>query len=181
MTAPTSNITEIPDDVSGQMRAGRYTLGLKKPSTSSKFMAPWQERCVEAYISANLHAKIGSRDLARVAQCSPSRFHRSFKMTFGCTPHQYVIRRRIARAQRLMVISRESLIGISSKCGFVDQFHLRNLFRRVVGQAPGAWRRIHAQPDRVESSILETPASSSYSDPDNSVAPNLSELPPSFM
>ncbi len=179
MTVPASDVTEIPDPVSSQMQAGRYTLGLKKASTS-KYMAPWQERCVEAYISTNLHAKIGSQDLARVAQCSPSRLHRSFKMTFGCTPHQYVIRRRIARAQRLMMISRESLIGISSKCGFVDQFHLRNMFRRVVGQPPGAWRRIHAQLDRMEAPILETPTSPSYSD-SLPVAQSTSESPPSFM
>jgi AraC-like DNA-binding protein len=142
---------------SGELATSQQRTALMQPSASlaadqsrpkrapmtSKFMEPWQQRGVEAYIAANLHTSIRMADLAQVAQCAPWRFHRSFKRSFGCTPHQYVIRRRIARSQRLMTISNESLAQISAKCGFVDQFHLRNMFRRLVGQPPGAWRRIH--------------------------------------
>src|SRR5260370_3575479 len=152
----------------------------KMAPMTSKFMAPWQQRSVEAYISANLHATIRMADLARVALCTPSRFHRSFKRSFGCTPYQYVIRRRIARSQRLMTISNESLIRISAKCGFVDQFHLRNMFRKVVGQPPGAWRRIHARPDRADSPLPATPPSLNYlilSESTTAVPPITSESP----
>ena len=156
----------------------------KMAPMTSKFMAPWQQRSVEAYIAANLHTTIRSAELARVAQCTASRFHRSFKRSFGCTPHQYVIRRRIARSQRLMTISNESLIRISAKCGFVDQFHLRNMFRKVVGQPPGAWRRIHARPDRADSPLPATPPSLNYlvlSESANGVPQIISESPSSFL
>jgi AraC family transcriptional regulator len=115
-----------------------------RATTSKRALAPWQCRCVEAYIAANLHSRIRMADLAGVAQCGPFRFKRSFKESFGCTPHQYVIRRRVERARRLMMISNESLSRISAECGFVDQFHLSHLFRKIVGQPPGTWRRIHA-------------------------------------
>jgi AraC family transcriptional regulator len=138
-------------------------LRSKKARMTSKFMAPWQQRGVEAYIAANLHTSIRMADLAQVAQCAPWRFHRSFKRSFGCTPHQYVIRRRIARSQRLMTISNESLVQISAKCGFVDQFHLRNMFRRIVGQPPGAWRRIHNCPDRTGFPFAATQRSAKHS------------------
>jgi len=104
-------------------------------------LALWQCCRVEAYIAANLHSTIRITELAKAAQCGPYRFKRSFKESFGCTPHQYVMRRRVERAQELMMVSRESLGRLSAECGFVDQFHLSNLFRRIVGKSPSTWRR----------------------------------------
>jgi AraC family transcriptional regulator len=106
-------------------------------------MAPWQARCIQGYIAVNLHAAIKTTDLARVVNFSPVRLHRAFKAIFGCTPHQYVIRRRVERVQSLMLMSDDSLGQIAAECGFVHQSHLSNMFYRIVGMRPGAWRRIH--------------------------------------
>jgi AraC family transcriptional regulator len=104
-------------------------------------ITPCQARCIEGYIACNLQCTIRLADLARVAQLGLDRFRREFKQHFGLTPYQYVIRKRIERAQNLMVISDESLRDISAECGFSDQFHFSNAFCAVVGQRPGAWRR----------------------------------------
>ena len=108
-------------------------------------MAAWQARCVQGYIAANLHTTIRMVDLCRVLQFAPDRFRRAFKEKFGYTPHQYVIRRRVERAQSLMLLCDDSLSQISAECGFADQFHLSNLFWRIVGERPGTWRRTHAR------------------------------------
>jgi hypothetical protein len=34
--------------------------------------------------------------------------------------------------------------GKTIDCGFADQSHFSRVFSRLVGQNPGAWRRIHA-------------------------------------
>jgi AraC family transcriptional regulator len=107
-------------------------------------MAPWQVRCIQGYIAAHLHATIRMVDLAGVVQLGSHRFKRLFKASFGCTPHQYVIRRRVERAVSLMIMSKDPLSQISAECGFVDQSHLSNLFHKIVGVRPGTWRRIHA-------------------------------------
>jgi AraC family transcriptional regulator len=104
-------------------------------------ISSWQARCIQGYIASNLQGTIRLADLAGVAQLGLPSFKRQFKKYFELTPYQYVIRKRIERAQNLMVISDESLKGISAECGFSDQFHFSNLFRAVVGQRPGAWRR----------------------------------------
>jgi hypothetical protein len=36
-------------------------------------MAPWRARCIENYVGGHLHSTIKIADLARVAQCGPSR------------------------------------------------------------------------------------------------------------
>jgi AraC family transcriptional regulator len=107
-------------------------------------IAPWQARCIQGYIAANLHRTIRVMDLVRVMQFSPNRFDRVFKENFGCTPHRYVMRRRIERAQSLLLMTNDPLSQIAAECGFVNQSHLGNLFRKIVGETPGKWRRIHA-------------------------------------
>jgi AraC family transcriptional regulator len=107
-------------------------------------LTPWQTRCIQAYIAFNLHSTIRVMDLVRVVQFAPNRFDRVFKASFNCTPHQYVMRARIVRAQRLLSTSDDSLSKIAAECGFGNQSHLSNLFRKTIGQTPGKWRRLHA-------------------------------------
>ena len=115
-------------------------------------MAPWQARCIQGYIAANLHGTIRVMDLVRVVQFSPHRFDRVFKESFGCTPHQYVMRRRIERAQSLLLMSNDPLSQVAAECGFVNQSHLSNLFRKIVGETPGKWRRMHGAATSARSS-----------------------------
>jgi transcriptional regulator GlxA family with amidase domain len=109
-------------------------------------MAPWQVRCLQGYIAAHLHTSIRTADLARVAQLGPFRLKRAFKDSLGCTPHQYVIRRRVERAQKLMSMTDDSLAQIATECGFAGQSHLSHLFYKILGERPGAWRRAHVAP-----------------------------------
>jgi AraC-like DNA-binding protein len=109
-------------------------------------MAPWQARTLRAYIALHLHSTIRVVELVRAVQVTPNRFFRLFKKRFGCTPHQYVMRARISRAQRLLLMSEDTLNGIAAECGFGNKSHLVNLFRNATGQPPGRWRRIHATP-----------------------------------
>jgi transcriptional regulator GlxA family with amidase domain len=104
-------------------------------------MAAWQARCIQAYIAVNVHSTIRVMDLVRVVRFAPNRFDRVFKKTFDCTPHQYVMRMRIAHAQRLLLRTDDSLSKIAAACGFGNQSHLSNLFRKMMGQPPGKWRR----------------------------------------
>jgi AraC family transcriptional regulator len=108
-------------------------------------LSTWQVRCLRGYIAAHLHTSIRTADLARVAQVGPFRLKRAFKESFGCTPHQYVIRRRVERAQRLISMTDDSLAQIATECGFVGHSHLSHLFYRIVGEGPGAWRRAQAR------------------------------------
>lgn len=107
---------------------------------SYEFIELWQARCVQGYIAVHLQTKIKTGDLARVAQFNRRKFKRAFSASFGCTPRQYVIRMRVARAQNLMIMCSDPLRQIASECGFADQFHLSNCFSKVVGESPGAWR-----------------------------------------
>lgn len=109
-------------------------------------LAPWQLRRVVTYIEKNLDKPIRNAELASVARLSPFHFNVAFRKSAGDSPHEYVIRRRIERAQKLMLSTDASLSDIAATCGLADQAHFTRLFRRVVGESPGAWRRARVNP-----------------------------------
>jgi len=104
-------------------------------------LAPWQIRKVTSHIEANLDQPIRNEDLAALVRLNPSHFGRSFRNSFGEPPHEYVIRRRVERAQGLMLSTDATLSEIALDCGLADQSHLTRLFRRMAGESPRAWRR----------------------------------------
>ena len=107
-------------------------------------LARWQARSVTAYIDANLSTSLSCEELARSARLSVSYFARAFKCTFGCSPHVFLMRRRMQRAQGLMLESNAPLAQIALDCGFADQAHLSRHFLRFTGERPASWRRARA-------------------------------------
>jgi AraC family transcriptional regulator len=80
-------------------------------------------------------------DLARLVRLSVSHFARAFKYTFGYSPHAFLMRRRMERAQGLMLKSSVPLAQIALECGLSDQAHLSRLFLQFTGESPASWRR----------------------------------------
>lgn len=101
----------------------------------------WQIRKVTSYIDLHLAGSIRNEDLAALVRLHPSHFARSFRASVGEPPHAYVMRRRVERAQGLMLSTTEPLSEIALNCGLADQSHLTRLFSRHVGESPSVWRR----------------------------------------
>lgn len=104
-------------------------------------LAPWQIERVKAHIEAHLDGAIRIEDLTVITRLSPSYFSLAFRRSFGETPHAYLVRRRIVRAQELMLMTDEPLSQIAIACGLCDQAHLSKLFRRATNMSPNLWRR----------------------------------------
>jgi AraC family transcriptional regulator len=104
-------------------------------------LATWQAKRIRSYIADKLDSRLLAAELAGVVQLSTSHFHRAFRKTFGETPAAYIMKRRIRRAQELMLSSRKPLSQVALECGMCDQAHLCRSFRRFVGINPNAWRR----------------------------------------
>ena len=111
------------------------------PEQVSGGLAPWQIRKVTRHVEAHLDRPIRNEELATLVRLNPSHFGRAFRNSFGEPPHEYVIRRRVERAQGLMLSTDAPLSQIALDCGLADQAHLTRLFRRIAGESPRAWRR----------------------------------------
>jgi|SRR5579883_412908 len=101
----------------------------------------WQAKCIQGYVAVHLHRRVRLEDLANVSQLRLAQFKRAFRVSFGTTPHQYVMRRRIDRAKVLMLDSRDSLKDIAQASGFAHESHLSHVFKHLTGERPAQWRR----------------------------------------
>lgn len=104
-------------------------------------LSKWRLRRAIEYIEAHLDDSISLADVAAAAGLSRMHFAAQFKAATGCRPHDYVLRRRVARAQQMMTDSRTPLVDVALQVGFQSQAHFTTVFKRVTGQPPNAWRR----------------------------------------
>jgi AraC family transcriptional regulator len=121
--------------------SGIHVLSNLETHVARGGLPAWQARRVFAHVEANLCRRIPIRELARLLHLSASHFCRAFKCTFGVSPRDYVLRRRIELAQGLMLTTSEPLSSIAVRCGMCDQAHFTRSFHRIVGQTPYTWRR----------------------------------------
>jgi AraC family transcriptional regulator len=112
------------------------------PDGGARLLA-WQARKVHDFIDSHISEPVRVADLCALVHRSKAHFSRSFKRTFGESPHAFVVRRRVELAAQCMLTTDECLSDIALRCGFVDQAHLCKHFRQAVGQPPAAWRRAH--------------------------------------
>ena len=100
-------------------------------------------RRVTDYVQAHLDAAIPLQALGEVAHMSVFHFSRLFKARTGVTPHQYVLKLRIARAKKLLIGSSQTITEIAAQCGFAHQQHFADAFRRNLRETPTAYRERH--------------------------------------
>ncbi len=78
--------------------------------------------------------------LARIACVSGAHFIRTFRATFGETPHRYLQRRRVERAMFMLRETERSVTEICFDVGFVSLGSFSRTFREIVGQSPSDYR-----------------------------------------
>jgi AraC-like DNA-binding protein len=83
--------------------------------------------------------------LARIACASEAHFIRTFRATFGETPHRYLQRRRVERAMFLLREGDRSVTDICFDVGLTSLGTFSRTFREIVGQSPVAYRRSSAR------------------------------------
>jgi transcriptional regulator GlxA family with amidase domain len=81
--------------------------------------------------------------LAKVANVSEAHFIRSFRATFGETPHRYLRRRRVERSMFLLRETDRSVTDICFAVGFTSLGTFSRTFREIVGEMPSQYRERH--------------------------------------
>src|SRR5438093_9811 len=106
--------------------------------------------------------------LASAARLSPAHFSREFRRTFGETPHQYLLTRRLERAAALLRNTDRSVAEICFTVGLSSVGSFTTSFGRAFGLSPTAYRNAHppaASRARIPTCVLQAyarPQSSSF-------------------
>ncbi|MDL4773989.1 MULTISPECIES: helix-turn-helix domain-containing protein [Thermomonosporaceae] len=79
--------------------------------------------------------------LAQIAHVSAAHFTRTFRATFGETPHRYLRRRRVERAMFLLRETDRSVTDICFQVGFGSPGTFSRTFHDIVGRSPRTYRK----------------------------------------
>jgi transcriptional regulator GlxA family with amidase domain len=118
---------------------------MAREQAASGKISPSAVRRVKEHVEAHLSESVDLAQMAGVAGLSVFHFAREFRQATGVTPHCYLTRRRVERAQELLVDSGLDLSDVASAAGFFDQSHMARHFRQILGTTPREFRLRHGQ------------------------------------
>jgi len=96
---------------------------------------------VEKYILDNIDNPITLEDIASEVGYNEAYITRVFKKEFGLTPHAFLINKRIEKAKRKLLKSKNvNLAQLSNEVGFYDQSHFSKVFKRVFAMTPNKYK-----------------------------------------
>jgi AraC-like DNA-binding protein len=112
-----------------------------KTSQGTGGLPRWRLKRAIDYVEENLDQPVTLADIASAAGLSRMHFAAQFRKSTGQRPHQYLLSRRIERAQELLTTTDMPIVEIALSVGFQAQSHFTTIFKRLVGQPPHCWRR----------------------------------------
>jgi AraC-like DNA-binding protein len=92
------------------------------------------------FIEQNLRRKIRLEELARTVSLEPAYFCHLFSITLGQSPIDFINRKRIERAQFLLLGEREPLKQTAAKVGIEDVYYFSRMFKKTAGISPAHYR-----------------------------------------
>jgi AraC family transcriptional regulator len=93
------------------------------------------------FIQTPLNEPLSLETLAHQVGFSPHHFAKLFRRATGTSPHQFVLRQRLERAEWLLQETELPLARVANECGFAHQSHLTQVFKRHLGRTPNAYRQ----------------------------------------
>lgn len=96
---------------------------------------------VKSYVKNNLSSKITLTDLSWKMHCSTVTMTEHFKKEFGITIMEYVMQKRMAKAEGLLINSELSIRDVSEACGFANIEYFSRSFKSYHGVSPSEWKK----------------------------------------
>lgn len=93
------------------------------------------------YIDNNFRREISIAMLARESRISEYHFYRNFRLVFGISPLQYIIRKRLLLGYDLMKIHRTTISETAVLCGFSDVYSFSKAFKKYFGYPPSQFNQ----------------------------------------
>lgn len=96
-----------------------------------------------AIISENPHRLLTVEQIARMLGVSREHLGRKFRQETGGSPYQYILNNRIERAKLHLMSSATPVKLLADELGFSSAAQFNNVFKRLTGVTPNAYRRMH--------------------------------------
>jgi AraC family transcriptional regulator len=142
-----SSVGKLYAQTAAQMLAVHLLRHYARPATAAEpeeitqTLTHRQLNRIIEFLQDNLNRDLSLEVLAQQTGFSAYHFAHLFRQTTGESPHQFVLRQRIERAQHLLKETEAPLSQIALEVGFANQSHFSRIFKRYLGLTPRAYRR----------------------------------------
>lgn len=147
-SALSGELEQYPDDDMLARACGNTLLSAIRHQINTKEIRPRGNQLdidkLDQFIELNLSRRVHIEQLANFCFLSVSQFHERFKERTGITPHQYLIKKRLERAQQLLIKGFPP-IQVAEMCGFSSQSAMTNLFSQSLGITPLKFQKRHSK------------------------------------
>ena len=92
-------------------------------------------------MEANIREPIPQKDLAQFIGLSERQLQRLFRKHLLCPPSRYYLQLRLARSRELLQQTSQSILEISSVCGFISPSHFSKSYKEHYGYSPSQERQ----------------------------------------
>lgn len=92
------------------------------------------------YVNRMLTQKITQSDAAKCCKMNVWCFSRSFKKNYNMTFQEYVVRRRMQEAMRLLKHPSAAVTDVCFSVGYTDLSYFTRTFRRYIGTSPSVYK-----------------------------------------
>ena len=110
-------------------------------SNKSAPLPKWRLKRAVDYIEANVTRPIYLAEISNAAGLTRMHFAAEFRAATGCSPSNYILRRKVAHSRQLLLNPRLSIADVAAMMGFSTQAHFTVVFKRFVGKTPVRWRQ----------------------------------------
>ncbi len=93
------------------------------------------------YIEEHLNKKLNLETVAKAVHYSKYHLHRMFTNTVGLTIHDYIQRRQLTEAAKLLVLSNKPIIEIALIAGYESQQSFTDIFKAMYKKSPNQYRK----------------------------------------
>ena len=105
------------------------------------------ERALEIIEQRYMDENLSLASLSAMLNVSPNHLSACIKKTAGETFINILIRRRMEKAQQLLLTTNLQVQEIARRCGYTDQHYFSYCFKKYSGESPNALRRrLRARP-----------------------------------
>ena len=98
-------------------------------------------RMAVEYIENNLSEPLSVEDISRKGNISKNTLYRGFKKEFGMTVSEYITKKRIEAAERLLINTDMSVEQIAAEVGFSTAAYFGANFKKLKGVSPLRFRK----------------------------------------
>ena len=92
------------------------------------------------YIEAHLDEKLDLEKVSEAVHYSKYHLHRMFTNTVGMTIHDYVKRRQLTEAAKMLIFSERPIIEVAFRCGYESQQAFSSTFKSMYKVPPAQYR-----------------------------------------